>query len=185
MLAILGLLGVFPNLLVPIAGLCVAGALLFEGGAIAARYERILHAIGASTTVADVGGGLSAEFAGGAAGVVLSILALAGIYPMLLMPAAMIVFGAAVLFGSAVSNRLNDVLAMRDNQLQQVVAREAASSASGLKVLVGLGAVVLGILGVVGFVPEVLTLVALLSLGTALLFTGTAMAGKVLAIFRH
>ena len=51
-------------------------------------------------------------------------------------------------------------------------------ASAGAEVLVGGGAVVLGIIALVGTIPLTLTLVALLAMGASTLMTGTAVAGK-------
>ena len=52
-----------------------------------------------------------------------------------------------------------------------------------MQALVGAGAVVLGILAVIGFAPVVLNLVAFLALGGALLLGGSALATRMGTIF--
>ena len=55
------------------------------------------------------------------------------------------------------------------------VMREAVSTSSGIQILFGLGAVTLGVLSLVGvFTPITLTLVAILAVGGASLFSGAA-----------
>lgn len=178
-LAIIGLAAVLPMTLTAVATIAIGVALLAEGAAIAARYERILARPGVSRVgAADVGGGMSAEFFGGAAGIVLGVLALLGVATGTLEPIAAIVFGGALLFGSTTASRLERAAAHGE----PTAAREAVAAASGAQVLVGLGSAVLGILAVVGIAPETLTLVALLSVGAAVLLSGSALTARMAAL---
>src|SRR5512140_1249241 len=91
-LAILGLANEWPGYMASIATIAVGAALLFPGVAIAARYSPLAQMVGAKE---ELGAGMSGEVLGGAAGIVLGILSLLGIFPGLLMPIAIIVFGGS------------------------------------------------------------------------------------------
>jgi hypothetical protein len=94
-LAILGLAGILPLEFAAIAVICVGAALVFEGGAIGTRFSRLLSATGSGRLgAAELGGGMTAEFLGGAAGLVLGLLALLGVATGILIPVAAIVLGA-------------------------------------------------------------------------------------------
>jgi hypothetical protein len=180
-LAILGLANIWPGYMASIATIAVGAALLFEGGAIASRYSYLVKRTGAT----EVGGGVSAEILGGAAGIALGILALMGIMPATLMPIAIIVFGGALLVGSAATSRLNALSTWRMSDRARDVTREAIEMASGTEVLIGIGAVVLGILALLGMAPRTLVLIALLALGATVLFSGSAISSRMLNIFRR
>jgi hypothetical protein len=93
-LAIVGLAGLYPVYLTAIASIVLGVALLLQGGAVAARFSQLLaEAAGTRLTNRELGGGMSAEFLAGAAGVVLGILALLRVFPEVLLPVAAIVFG--------------------------------------------------------------------------------------------
>jgi hypothetical protein len=187
-LSILALAGIIPIMLLPIAGLCVGGALMFEGGTIASRFRELLGKLDNRIDMAELGGGLSAEFLGGAAGVVLGILALLGLHPLVLMSASAIVYGGALVIGSGVTAEMKSLTVPGEDShpRAQLIAREAISAAAGLRVLAGLGSITLGILGIVSVGPEMpLALVAFLGLGGTLLLSGTAIGGKMLAVFQH
>jgi hypothetical protein len=184
-LAILGLAGIYPHLLVSVATIAIGVSLLFKAIAIAAEYPRILARTDSSS--AELGGGMSAEFLAGCAGIVLGILALLGIEFEPLTSIAVIVFGCGLIMGSAVVSRLNALKASAsgaDSTAQKVVG-EIVSGAMGMQVLVGVSAVVLGILSLIGIRPLTLTLVALLAIGASALLTGSAIAGKVIGIQHH
>jgi len=55
----------------------------------------------------------------------------------------------------------------------QELARESASTLSGIQMLAGLGAITLGILAIIKIVPETLSLVGLLAVGAAVLMAGS------------
>jgi hypothetical protein len=170
-LAIIGLSGILPVTLAAIAAIVLGAGLFFEGVAIAAKWRSLFaQTNGGVVGEADVGGGLSAEFYGGAAGVVLGILALIGIVSTVLLPVAAIVFGGALLFGAGASASLGN--GHGGEELGVI-------GASG-QVMVGLAGVVLGIVALVGGSSMVLTLVAFLTIGAGALLSGGALAGRMM-----
>ena len=97
-LAIIGLSGVKPEILLSIATIVFGAAMLIQGGAMLSEFAQI-----ETTPEADVpasGGGLSALFLVGVAGIVLGILALMGIRPTILTAIAVIAFGAALVIST-------------------------------------------------------------------------------------
>jgi hypothetical protein len=190
-LAILGLAGALPFYMMTIGTIVLGAAILFEGGAIASRYSKLLSETAEAgetrTASYELGGGMSAEALAGIAGLALGILALLGIVPLTLSAVAMILFGAGLLFGSAAITRLNS-LTMETayaGETTRRVVREAVSASAGGQVLIGIGAIVLGILALLGMDPLTLTLVALLGVGISVLFSGTALGARMLGIVRH
>jgi hypothetical protein len=185
-LSIIGLAGIMTTWMVAIATILVGAALLFEGGAIGARFSSLVSEAGGGRLGAlELGGGMTAEFIGGIAGVILGILSLLGVYPMVLVPVAAIVFGSALLLGIGATTRLNDLQIEKacDRQEARHVARAAVRSATGFQVLLGLGSLALGILAVMGMVPMTLSLVAMLGTGFSSLLSGSAISGRMLSTF--
>jgi hypothetical protein len=180
-LAIIGLANMWPGYMAPIATIAVGAALLFQGGAIAARYSHMADEVGAR----ELGSGLTGEILGGGAGIVLGVLSFIGIWPSTLMAVAVIVLGGTLLIGSSATSRLRFLSTSRLSEHARRVTREAVEMASGTEVLIGLGAIVLGILALLGFVPGTLVLVALLALGASVLFSGSAVSSRMLAMFRR
>lgn len=133
-LAIAGLAGAWSTPIAAIATIVFGATFLVEGGYFSRTQGR-----------GELAG---TEFLGGLTGVILGVLALLGIAPPTLLAAAVIVFGAALLFG------------------------HLADGAFGSYSLVAIGAIVLGVLAVVGLSAITLVLVALLALGAMELFTG-------------
>jgi hypothetical protein len=185
-LSIVGLAGVAPHYLLSIAGIALGAGVLFEGGFIASEYGRILDLGGTETSAkVELGGGLSGEALAGIAAIVLGILSLLGIVPQVLMAIAAIVLGAGVVMGSGVMARLNalKIETSGNHETAQRLAKDAMSAAAGLQALVGLSAIVLGILALIGVASQTLTLVAMLALGAAALVSGGTIVTRVLAFF--
>jgi hypothetical protein len=180
-LAILGLMRIDASLLAAIATIVLGAAFLVEGGALAARFMRVARR---ETTTAHglVGGDVAMESMCGAAGIVLGILAIVGIYPMVLVPAAVIVFGAGMLSASGTAWRLNTQHTPTSPSVRPHWFEESFDF-SGSQVLIGFAGIVLGILALAGYVPLVLSLVALLALGFGIILGGSWMASRLTSLF--
>jgi hypothetical protein len=176
-LAVLGLMHIDGSLLASIATIVLGAAFLVEGGALAARFMRVARR---ETTTAreSVGGDVAMESMCGAAGIVLGILALVGIYPMVLVPAAVIVFGAGMLSASGTAWRLNTQHTPTSPPVRPHWFEESFDF-SGSQVLIGFAGIVLGILALAGYVPLVLSLVGLLALGFGIILGGSWMASRL------
>ncbi|HEY3820608.1 MAG TPA: hypothetical protein VGL81_25755 [Polyangiaceae bacterium] len=169
-----------------IGTICIGVALLLEGGAIATRLHHVTRLRGMPE--AEPSSGLGAESVAGIAVVVLGILSLARIEWLTLLPIAAIVFGAGLLFASGAVARLSSIRSTSiatTEDMSDVVARESVYAASGTHVLVGVGAVVLGILALLGMAPIVLSQVAILAVGGSLLLSGAAVGGRIAMALRH
>jgi hypothetical protein len=136
-------------------------------------------------------GGMSAEVLGGAAASALGILALVGIAPMTLLPIAAIVAGGAAVLGAGTTTRLGNYRygTGRLDSTTREILHESANAAAGADVLVGLSAIVLGILVLAGVgsaaLHLTLVLVAALALGGALVLNGTTVGARMAALLRH
>ncbi len=186
-LAIIGLANILPHVMIPISTIALGAALLFEGGAVTARFTDLLEKMGTGRIeISELGVGLTTELVGGLAGIVLGILALLNVSPAVLLPVAVIVFGVTLLFGSTVTARLNSLQISRSGEHEafREVAREAVSAAAGVQLLLGLVAITLGILAVVGMSPVVMNLIALLCIGFSDLLSGTALSARMLSMVR-
>lgn len=186
-LAILGLAGIFPGYMMSIACIALGAALLFEGGAIASRYSKLLGEITErEADTVEVGGGVAAEALAGVAGIALGILALLGIAPVTLVAVANIIFGAGLLLGSGATSRLNTIhTSYERGEGVQRLAREAVFVSAGGQVLVGLAAIVLGILALLDLSPMLLCLVALLGVSGSVMLAGTAIGAKMLSVLHR
>jgi hypothetical protein len=182
-LAIVGLARIFPQYMVAIAALVVGAAFIFQGGNTFMEYSRVLpKAFAGRGGRSMIGSGVSIDVLAGVAGIVLGVLALVTVTPTVLLPVAVIVFGAALIGSSGDTSRLNALKheqSKADDTLEQV-ARESFSMGDGTQVFVGLASIVLGIIGLIGYDWTVLTLVALLIIGVAILVSSTAIIDKMM-----
>lgn len=167
-LAILALAGVITPWLTAIAVIAAGAAVLFEASAVSRRA----HAQGVEKAA-----GVGADTLAGVTGIVLGILSIIGLLPLILGPIAAIVLGGGLLL----SARAPGV----GHEERYGEERHFFSGASSVHVLVGAGAIVLGILGVIGLAPGTLTAVAMLAIGAGLLLTETSFGGHLTHMFRH
>lgn len=186
-LAIVALSGLGQPMLAAVATIVFGVALLIQGGTMLTEYTKLLGPAGGATEELTGGGGISALFLVGAAGIVLGVLALIGISSATLTAAAVIAFGGALLLSSnsvwhlyrAKQARYRSGAA-REISAAEFVAGEMAAGSGVLQCLSGLAAIVLGILAVTGTTPYVLTLTGLLILGATVLMTGSTLSGTVM-----
>ena len=185
-LSIIGLSGVGTQFMASIACIVLGATLVFEGGLVSTEFTKILEKSGnGGLSTMELGGGLSSQSLAGMAVIVLGILSLLAMDPIVLLPISCIILGAGLVLSSGVTSRLNaikiDISSERETAKR--VALEAVSTATGAQVLVGVSAVVLGILAVIGLVPMILTLVAFISIGASTLLSGAAITGRMMSIF--
>jgi hypothetical protein len=162
-LAILGLAGVFTNIVASVATI-VVGAIFLADSMLA---RSAAHTLSSKGVYAGVGSGVSASFFAGLAGIVLGILSFFHPMPERLVSVAVLVFGAALFLGGGTYARLSWLL----NHPEDAGSSAMATVNGG--VFAGLAVTVLGILAIIGLAPMTLALVGLLCLGTAALFSGT------------
>lgn len=178
-IAIIGLANVYPWLLAAVATIALGAAFVFESGDVGRRFSNL--AADEAGVVPNAWTGMTAGFLSGCAGIALGILAILGIVSHTLIPVAIIVYGATLIMDSGTQAGLSELESERFSArgFSQQIARESASALSGMQVLVGLGAITLGILAIIKIVPETLCLVALLAIGAALLMSGSLVSRVV------
>ena len=98
-LAIIALSGTKADILLPIATIVFGAALLIQGGAMLSEFAQTEATAEASAGLS--GGGLAGLFLVGVAGIVLGVLALLGVYPLVLTSAATIAFGGALIVSAS------------------------------------------------------------------------------------
>jgi hypothetical protein len=182
-LAILGLLGILPLTLDAIAGIALGVALLLGGAALAARYSRAIPPTALPRARHDISGALGLQAIAGIAAVVLGVLALLGVSSLELLGVTVIVLGAALLAVGGGMARLGRSARWLRGDAGRSGEVDSASVAAGWEVLIGVAAVVLGILALTGRAPLMLTLIAMLSVGAALLVTGSLVASRLFSFF--
>jgi hypothetical protein len=180
-LAILGLAGLLPMILASVAVIAAGAAFLFQGAAVAARHRRLALEAGGGDV--EIEAGMSAEILGGLASITLGILALIGIETIPLLAISAIVFGGTLLFGSPAVYRASQ--AEPEVRILDVIARQTAAGAAGAQAFIGVGALTLGILALIGLVPETLILVAVLTVGAAAMLSGGAVMSKMVGLLYH
>jgi hypothetical protein len=186
-LAIIGLAGIVPSYMMSIGVIVLGAAFICEGGVVMAKFADMYSHFGSTTTDRlEVEGGVSAEFLGGVAGVILGILALIGLLPFVLCAVAVLVFGASMLIGAGMTPSARQLTMMQPTESRTLEAgREATVAASGAEALVALAAVVLGILAICHIAVMPLVLIGVLVLGASFLLAGSAMSTQWLGGFRN
>lgn len=176
--AIAGLAGSHPLIMAAIGTIAVSFALIAQGSTVAARWKKAVHIVGEERT--DVFG-ISTELVGGLVGLVLGVAALFYLTPERVLPAAVIVLGVTLLVGGPTQPDIAEVASSASRKSWQVT-RDAVRTSSSVMVIAGLAAIVLGILAGVAAAPVlILSLVALLCVGAALVISG----GALFARFAH
>ena len=189
-LAILGLAHVAPEHMLPVASIVVGAALLAQAGLLANGASDVVvrEAMGRRDKM-EFEGGIGAEALAGGAAVVLGILSLIGLDANVLMSVAAIVLGVGLVLESGATSRLNrlDDAGDMPSTARSTTARRAVAGTEGTQMLIGLAAIVLGILALIGLDPMVLNLIAMLVVGVSILLSGAALGGKMASMLatRH
>lgn len=180
-LAIIAMAGTESMALSAVACIVLGSALLLQGWAMGARYTHLIHETqtGWWSTAAELGSGVTVGFLAGVAGIVLGLLTLLGMADTVLLPVAAIVFGGALLLTCGATSKLN-YLRMTQGETehqQRVLARGGVAAAASFQVVLGLGAVVLGILALLHIQWMLLMLISLLAISASVIFSGAAVSG--------
>jgi hypothetical protein len=174
-LAIVGLAGIYTDIVAAVATIVIGAIILMEGGLVSSAYRRLAAQGANGNQIRELGSGVTAEFFGGLAGIILGILALFGRFPPTLLAVAILVFGAAVLLGGGTVSRLSWLLQSQHQAGAQGNNGNVNVVGTGGHTLIGLATIVLGILAIIGLAPMILIQVGLLSLGAGALFSGSTM----------
>jgi hypothetical protein len=186
-LAIVGLAHVVPQYMVAIAALAIGAALIFQGGNTFMEFSSLLPKLSAGRLGnATVGSSVSTEVLAGFTGIILGILALVTVTPDVLLPVAVIVFGAALIFTSGDVSRVSTLKLEQatSDETAQHVARQSFPMGGGTQALVGLTSVILGIIALIGYDWAVLSLVALLVMGVVVLVSSTAIMERMMTFVK-
>lgn len=180
-LAVIALAGVSVGILASIATIVIGVGLMVQAFNSAAESSRMAQAAAG----ADVGGEVMVDCLCGVAGIVLGILALIGISTAHLVPGALIVFGGALLLGGAISLRPRNISIASPGTEPRIVSFQGSAAAGGMEILIGIAAIVLGILALILVAPAagILALVGLLAVGVALLLVSATFSGAVMRMF--
>lgn len=185
-LCVFGLVGINAPTMAAVSTILIGGALLIEGGSIAARSRKLGAEVGTQEANLGIGGEMAVESLVGMAGIVMGVLALLDIYPLTLMAAAGIIMGSGLLVESSLEAQLSRVhlISYQQRRSAEQITQQVVEASAGADILFGLSGIVLGILALVGFVPLTLILVTMLTLGVGILFGGSALAGRFLGAFK-
>jgi hypothetical protein len=186
-LTILALIGILQVTLTSIAVIVLGAAMLFHSGAVTAKFSELARRMPNRTEgVAEFGSGVGVEYIAGIAGIALGILSLIGFAPQTLLPISVIAIGGAAFLGAGVDAGLNRarIYTSGEEFASQRAAEEATNAAAGTESLMGIGAVVLGILALVGVAPATLTIIGALSLGAGILMSGSTVGAKMVSSMR-
>ena len=131
-----------------------------------------------------------AEFAAGITGIVLGILALAGVAPITLVSTAVLVFGVALILGCGLTSRLNHLELASGEETRGAERlyrpiRFVNRTATGVQLVIGLAAAIFGIMALAGFATLGLIMVSVLILGFATFLTGTAISSRIMHLLHR
>jgi hypothetical protein len=146
----------------------------FNRAAEEARVQSTDKAINPPDAV--MGGEVMADCLCGFAGIVLGVLALVGIDAATLLAAALIVFGDYLLLSGIIGMGAR-VLSIADATDTQMASYPLSAAASGAEILIGLTAIVLGLLSLILVPSSGLVLVGFLTVGAALLLVSATIGG--------
>jgi hypothetical protein len=183
-LAIIALAGVSAEALISIAAIVIGVGLMIQAFNSAAEHSRVFAANGGtSAQAAEFGGDVMVDCMCGLTGIVLGILALVGMNGAHLLPPALIVFGGALLVSGAMAVRPRTLSVSGSGSEGAVVTYHGSASAGGMEILIGLAAIVLGILSLLMTGAWVLVAVGFIAVGAALLLVSATFSGAVMRLF--
>ncbi|NLE36584.1 MAG: hypothetical protein GX621_01005 [Pirellulaceae bacterium] len=180
-LSILGLAQLHPLNMAVAATIGVSAALALQGLIAGGFYSHIISDCCSQPVLRDIRTGLTAELLAGLAGLAIGFWSLLGPDPGVLIAVAVIVMGTGLLLGAGLHNRLAHCSGGNPyiRPFFQHVNSDLVAAAAGTEVTVAAGAIVLGILSLLGPNSPPFLLVGLLALGSSNLVTSIAMAGRM------
>jgi hypothetical protein len=184
-LAVIALAGISVAPLASIVTIVIGVGLMAQAfNSAAERFKAI--PVGSTSTAqpTGVGGEVMVDVSTGITGVVLGILALVGINAVHLVPAALIVFGGALLLSGALEMVPTTVpVASTTGEQVRIASYQASAATGGLEIMVGIAAIVLGILSLIFMSSWVLVLVGFIAIGAAMLMVSATFSGAVTRLF--
>ncbi|HLI10963.1 MAG TPA: hypothetical protein VKY65_05140 [Alphaproteobacteria bacterium] len=187
-LAIIGLAKMssqsLPQYLDAVAGIVVGLGLLFVGWTVLEEYAKLVASSSATEEASLNVGGVTVELFVGGAAIILGVLALLQITPMVMISVQFILIGAGLVLNSSTTVRVEAMRVAQEtkSEIVQRVSGEVATSAAMVQILAGLGALILGILALVGFASLDLTLAGAIVVGAALAMNGTSLSGWIISV---
>jgi hypothetical protein len=181
-LTLIALSGIMVETILPVAVILMGVAFLLEGGAISTRFSKLLIEAGNDRLDrAELGVGVTSEFVGGATGVIFGILSLTRLSLMTLLPVAVLVYGITLILSSGIAVRLNtlEIEGSSASARFKEIAHVATTAAVGIEFVLGLSAVILGIIALSLPYNYTLTLVAMLLIGISGVISGSAVSARM------
>lgn len=167
--------------LIAIAAIVVGVRLMVQGFNTAAENARMVTPELAMAGVGDSSGEVMVDCLAGGVGIVLGILALIGVAATpVLLPAALIVFGAAFLLSGALELQRPTAVPLSPTTAQVV---SGSAGTGGMEILIGIAGIVLGILALLTTHSAILVMVGFIAIGAALLMVSATFSGAVMRIF--
>jgi hypothetical protein len=183
-LAVIALAGISVAMLASIVTIVIGVGLMAQAFNSAAERSKAIPVGSTSTAQPGVGGEVMVDVSTGITGVVLGILALVGINAVHLVPAALIVFGGALLLSGALEMVPRTVpIASTTGGQVQIASYQGSAATGGLEIMVGIAAIVLGILSLIFMSSWVLILVGFIAIGAAMLMVSATFSGAVTRLF--
>jgi hypothetical protein len=184
-LAVIALAGIAATALASIVTIVIGVGLMVQAFNSAAERAKAIPAGAAPTALSSgIGGEVMVDVVTGITGIVLGILALVGINATHLVPAALIVFGGALLLSGVVEIVPRPVpVAAAGGGPAQIATYQGSAATGGLEVMVGVAAIVLGILSLILMSSWVLVLVGFIAIGAAMLMVSATFSGAVTRMF--
>lgn len=183
-LVILAFFGVARSTMAALTTIVLGIGLLSQGMALSKRRNELradLLAAGETKAAESVGTGMTVEIIAGTIGIILGVIALFSGAVHSLVSLSVIAFGVALITGGPLTTRLDDVniAHAREEGVPLESSRKVVRTASGIEVLLGIVAVVLGILALIAFSPGMtVPLIGLLLVGAAVAFSQGILAKR-------
>jgi len=180
-LAVIALAGTSSGALVSIVTIIVGVGLMVQAFNSAAENSKVMATNAAS--VPDLGGEVMVDGLSGITGIILGILALVGINTPYLVSSALIVFGGALLLSGAIGLPPRASQNTAPGGQAQAVSYQGSAATGGMEILIGIAAIVLGILSLIFVGSWVLALVGFIAVGAALLMVSATFSGTIMRLF--
>lgn len=183
-LAVIALAGISSGTLAAITTIVIGVGLMVQAFNSAAEAAKLMPASAVAGVPAEMSSEVMVDCLAGIAGIILGILALVGINAAHLVPAALIVFGGALLLDGGIGMQPKTATTANTTVgAVQIVSYKGSASAGGMEVLIGVAAIVLGILSLIFMTSWVLALVGFIAVGAALLMVSASFSGAVMRLF--
>lgn len=184
-LAVIALAGISPTAFASIITIVIGVGLMVQAFNSAAERSKAIPAnLASAAQSVEVDGAVMVDVITGITGVVLGILALVGINAAHLAPAALIVFGGALLLSGALEMMPRTVpVASTTGGQVQIASYVGSAATGGLEIMVGIAAIVLGILSLIFMSSWVLVLVGFIAIGAAMLMVSATFSLAVTRLF--